>query len=1055
MADTLPPIVATLLADIKEFTAKMDEAKAKVAETSKESSAELDAMSKVGKAALFGVAGGAVAAAAASVDLGMKFQEATTTLAANAGISVKAATNIGDAMQATAGKSIFSATALTTSFASVAAELGSTEGKAYTAAQALSFMKTSSDLAEGSGISLQSATESLGQVMQSYGIKAKGAASASDILFQSARLSGNSVPSVTAAVQRLHTQLGITTPPLGQTGALLVDMAKHGATGSVAIRTLSTAMTSLLKPMVNVQTSTQALNQATAQLPPGLQALAQAYQRGQVTATEVTKATAGLNVQQKEAWTNFTTAAAAVDKAKTSYADLGLTVTDANGKFVGIKSVIEQLQPKLVGMTQAQQLATLTQVFGAKAAKELLTTITAGPAAYGAATAAVQRQNAVHEAAVKQQATLQHQIATIEAELEDYGIKIGVFLIPKIEDLIHVTGSIVGWFDKHRAAAVALGTIIAGFLTVAIKAFVTEMDGPVVTALKTAAQQFGLIGTDATEAEGKVSGAAAGMESDAAAIQSAATAIGTKFSAAAGVVGEAMTSMETSVGTAVAAITADLAALQAEIAETLGDLDALREGGAEPIVVDVVGEGGAAGDAGAAGTDEAAGSTEEAATSLDAAAEALDTSAEALSSAAEALKVAAADSEATDETASELDAGDSEDLSGSSADLAGASEDLAVAAAKLAVGGGGVVPGKGGEGEGEAAGAGAVEEDAIGEGIAASFLKGNLTLGIGGLIGVQLYNALLEKPLGKKIGTDAASTLGDAATGGAIGLAIAGPFGAAAGTILGTAFAQRSGIDKVVKALSKPNPNAAPGASNDIVAGKAGGLHITSTVPAPTAQQVAITAEHVQLAKSADLAKQQTVLDQLKANAFELSAEYGKNSPQALAAVKALQTTEGEWMPKLQTEAGGLAHTNSVIAGLTANESKNEAKLADLKSQLTTLHGDLKTQEGVLNAAKATLAQDKSVGASTSAINAAKEKVSDAEGAVNNLKGFISQTSDSVKGVSKKAEDDARQLKLETDVQKVETQAAKLVQSINAGIDVSKLPPQETRFSGQIRLVLG
>ena len=44
------------------------------------------------------------------------------------------------------------------------------------------------DLAEGSGTDLNTATTALSSVMQAYGIKAAGASQASDVLFNSSRL---------------------------------------------------------------------------------------------------------------------------------------------------------------------------------------------------------------------------------------------------------------------------------------------------------------------------------------------------------------------------------------------------------------------------------------------------------------------------------------------------------------------------------------------------------------------------------------------------------------------------------------------------------------------------------------------------------------------------------------------------------------------------------------------------------------------------------------------------------------------------------------------------
>ena len=63
---------------------------------------------------------------------------------------------------------------------------------------------------------------------------------------------------------------------------------------------------------------------------------------------------------------------------KAEIADLGLKIFDANGKFVGMASIIAQLAPKLAGMTQQQRPLAEKALFGATAGRELNSTLIAG-----------------------------------------------------------------------------------------------------------------------------------------------------------------------------------------------------------------------------------------------------------------------------------------------------------------------------------------------------------------------------------------------------------------------------------------------------------------------------------------------------------------------------------------------------------------------------------------------------------------------------------------------------------------------------------------------------
>src|ERR1039458_106118 len=371
----------------------------------------------------------------------------TTQIANASGVSVSAAQKITDAFGTTMGKSEESAGQLSTAFAGVAGQLKTTEGKALDAGQALSFMKTATDLAEASGTSLTSATADLSNVLQSYQIKVSGTAKASNDLYEASLATGSSIDSVSSALDRIKTRLGAMTPPLSQMSSLLVDLAAHGESGRAS-----------------VQAPTRFLHMI-------------------------------MSGTQADLFKAFVTANTAVDASNLKQQQLGITVLNSNHQFVGFGSVIAQLNQQIVGMSTAQATAKLSaDGFGTSAGK-LLSIVQAGPAAYAAATAAINTHNAVVAAAAKQQATLQGEWQTALATIKDLAEQLGTLLIPVFTTLGGVVASVAGWFDKNKTVAEALGIVVAGVLSLAVGVFVEQKVASLITGVQTMIDDFGELAT--------------------------------------------------------------------------------------------------------------------------------------------------------------------------------------------------------------------------------------------------------------------------------------------------------------------------------------------------------------------------------------------------------------------------------------------------------------------------------------------------------------------------------------------------------------------------------
>jgi TP901 family phage tail tape measure protein len=314
-----------------------------------------------------------VAIGAGAVALANKYQDATNKMAAQAGISVKAAQAIGTAFLATSGQTTFSAQAMMTAFGPVSGQLGLVEGHALTAGESLTFMRAAMALAEATSQPLGTTTAALSGVMQAYAISVGGAANASDLLFNTSRVLAMPVTDVAAAVDKLHAKLGPLAPSLGDVSTLLVDVASHGLTGSRALMLVSTGMNTLL------------------------------------------------------GGSKATTA-----ELKT----LGLNVFDASGKFIGMQATIAQLSPKMAGLTEQQRLLAEKALFGAGASKALDATILAGVPAWDKATAAATKHGTAAVAAATATNTISGAFDKLKAAGENVGIQLGQKLQPIIQTII-------------------------------------------------------------------------------------------------------------------------------------------------------------------------------------------------------------------------------------------------------------------------------------------------------------------------------------------------------------------------------------------------------------------------------------------------------------------------------------------------------------------------------------------------------------------------------------------------------------------------------------------
>jgi TP901 family phage tail tape measure protein len=356
-----------------------------------------------------------VGVAAASIDLGEKMQSADTAIAASSGQTVASATAIGNAMLDTAGKSEFSGEEQAEAYAAVAGQMKATEGATLDTTQAMTLMNAAGDLATAKQISLNTATSTLAATMQAFQMPVKDASDATDILFNASNSTGQGVDTLGAALDKMKSKLGDAAPPLGALASLMVDMTNNGITGRAALTGVNSAMTALVAASSDTTTAGKAAN--------------------------------------------------------TELQSFGISATTASGQLTPMGTIIDGLAPKYATMTQSQQLATSTLIFGASSAQAMTQVINAGIPALDAATASTTKTGTAQSAATTQSHTLGVEFKTLEATAEDWGTELGQVLIPVlgllvkgITDVINVVISVISWFGKMSDPALAIAALITAVM---------------------------------------------------------------------------------------------------------------------------------------------------------------------------------------------------------------------------------------------------------------------------------------------------------------------------------------------------------------------------------------------------------------------------------------------------------------------------------------------------------------------------------------------------------------------------------------------------------------
>ena len=374
----LPGPLGTVNAKTNEFADGLER-------TGNQSSGMLSALTSIPTPAL--IAGAAVAAVGVvSIDMANKFQSSTNKIAAAEGITTDAASKIGSGFLTTAGTVTYSGKQIADAFAGVAGQAKEVNGKALTAKQSLDLMRDSMNLAEASGAPLAAATSAITKTLQSFSMGIDKSPLVSDVLYNAANKTGQKVPQLAMAFQRVKTAMGASAPSIQEIGGLMLDLTNHGVAGRGAIAALGSAFNGITNPSAKV----------TAE-------------------------------QQK----------------------LGVSFMTMDGHLRPIKDIIGQLQPKLAGLSPTMAANELKALGFGGAAKKLATTFQAGPEIFAKSMAAIQKHGSAETAAEKATSGMTAQFEKAKAGIEDGAIALGQKLMPAVTAVAKGLAAFIAFIAKE------------------------------------------------------------------------------------------------------------------------------------------------------------------------------------------------------------------------------------------------------------------------------------------------------------------------------------------------------------------------------------------------------------------------------------------------------------------------------------------------------------------------------------------------------------------------------------------------------------------------------
>lgn len=502
----LPPLVLEILAkagaahaEIQAVGADVDKMAAKTEAGTRRGQAAFSKMAGAGKALSFGLVGAGVAVGAASLKLGTDFQESTTQLVTGAGETEDNLAKIRSGL-------LQMAPAVGMGPDALAKAMFLVESAGFHGAQGLQVMKAAAEGAKIGGADATVVANGLTTALDDYHIPAAQAADVTsklvatvaagktsmadlagslsavlpaasaahvgldDVLGAIGTMTGEGISAQQAAQDLAGTIRSLQNPSQVQAAAMdklgfsatdvATNLGKMGLDGTLnelsdtILSKMGPSGTVLLSSLKNSQQESSKATEMLKSMPPALQKVAEGYLKGTISTKTWRAETKTMTVEQKQLASEF---AATVNRSR-GFSDELAKGGPAAKTFSGMLS---DVTGGATGMNVALALTGKNTDTYANNIKNIShASAEAGGHVKGWA---------------ETQKDFSTQMAQAKAGVEAMGVKIGLALIPVIQDAIKTGVRWSDWLTQHKPVLYAVAGVIGGLVVTAITAYVASL----------------------------------------------------------------------------------------------------------------------------------------------------------------------------------------------------------------------------------------------------------------------------------------------------------------------------------------------------------------------------------------------------------------------------------------------------------------------------------------------------------------------------------------------------------------------------------------------------
>ena len=392
--------------------------------------------------------------AVVSAKLAIDFQNSTATLAGQAGVSVQTANKIGNAFLAMGGQTEFSATQMMNAFAPVGGQFVTMYGHALDVSQSVKFMDAAMTLATASGSDLNSTVSGLASTMMVFHLKVGQASQAANVLFNTSRLLGISQDTLGTSMARLAPKIAGSGMSLAQLGGVMLEVGKTAGSGRTAIRSVGTIIAGLVSPSTSAQTTLGELGITLDNSKGKFIGMTAAIGKIHDALAKLPGTTKDV-VQLQQMYKLQTQEITLGQETQTK--EVKKQVSTLNSQITALGKSTKSLSDNTV----------MTTLFG-KSAGLMANIVAGGVPALNAATAAAGKQGEASKAAAIKNATFDVQLKKLKSAAETIFIELGRKLLPVLTKMatkmVDVVNATIKWVQHNQTLTEVIGGLVIGIL---------------------------------------------------------------------------------------------------------------------------------------------------------------------------------------------------------------------------------------------------------------------------------------------------------------------------------------------------------------------------------------------------------------------------------------------------------------------------------------------------------------------------------------------------------------------------------------------------------------